>query len=260
MDKGHHWLCFLSSYLPHVSYYLREAVSACLRSFYTCLCVYTPLRTHGSSVLKRQSLWKQRPRENCVCVCLRVCVWRRERDERPLLWLHGEWTLLITMKLRSQTFYCRYCRLLPHTHTSSLCLLLFSLAPLLSLPPLSVREGIQCADGASFNKVKCSASVRKISQESRARSFRGDLLRFNLNEGILSSVLSWLQSLLCRVVSSHQGTSDSLSLSLSLSLALSFHSTFCWSLPLVQWLRDACSEWLWTPAVQEVKGEVKHFF
>ncbi len=121
--------------------------------------VFTPLRTHGSSVLKRQSLWKQRPRENCVCVCLRVCVWRRERDERPLLWLHGEWTLLITMKLRSQTFYCRYCRLLPHTHTSSLCLLLFSLAPLLSLSSLS-----------QWGKVFSAPMVRALIRLSAARA------------------------------------------------------------------------------------------
>ncbi len=113
------------------------------------LCLHTSTHTHSSSVLKRQSLWKQRPPEK----------WRRERDELPLLWLHREWTLLITTKLRSQTFYCRYCRLLPHTHTSSLCLLLFSLAPLPSLSSLS-----------QWGKVFSAPTVQALIRLSAARA------------------------------------------------------------------------------------------
>ncbi len=225
---------------------------------YLPLCLHTSTHTRLISFKETVPLKAAAPRE-LLCVCLRVCVWRRERDERPLLAARGVNAVDYNEAPLPDLLLPLLPSAPPHAHLISLPPPFLTRSPPFSFLPLSVREGIQCADGASFNKVKCSASVRKISQESRARSFRGDLLRFNLNEGILSSVLSWSQSLLCRVVSSHQGTSDSL-LSLSLSLSLSFHSTFCWSLPLVQWLRDACSEWLWTPAVQEVKGEVKHFF
>lgn len=140
----------------------------------------------------------------------------------------------------------------PHAHLISLPPPFLTRSPPFSFLPLSVREGIQCADGASFNKVKCRASVRKISQETQARIFRGELLRFNLIRGFCPRFYTRAPGRRACRVEWLVPIKEQVILSLSLS--------FCCSLPLVQWLRDACSEWLRTPAVQEVKEEVKHFF
>lgn len=127
---------------------------------YLPLCLHTSTHTHGSSVLKRQSSWEQRPREKCVCVLACVTEGGRERHTAPPLAAQGVNTVdyneapLTDLLLPSAP---------PHAHLISLPPPFLTHSPPFSFLPLSVREGIQCAVGASFNKVKCRASVRKIS-------------------------------------------------------------------------------------------------
>jgi len=157
------WICF-SPLISHMFLITCEKLCqpVCEILLYLPLCLHTSTHTRLISFKETVLLRAMAPREVCVRACVCDSEREREREIRPLLWLHREWTLLITMKLRSQTFYCRL--LPPHAHLISLPPPFLTRSPPFSFLPLSVREGIQCAFGASFNKVKCRASVRKISR------------------------------------------------------------------------------------------------
>ncbi len=245
MYRGHLWVCF-SPLISHIFLYLREAVSAvCWDPSTPGLYVYTPLRTHSSSFFKRQFLWKQGPpRESdggketsCPssgCTGGERCWLQRSSAPRPFT---------------AATAVCSPTRT-PHLSASS-----FSHS--LPLPSLSSLSQWGKVFSAPTVQALIRLSAARACGRSREQGSLEETPPFQLNEGFLSSVLSWAQSLLCRLVSSYQGkvvSLSSLSLSLSrsllaplslslsslisLSLALFLStSTFCWSLPLVQWPR-----------------------
>jgi len=131
---------------------------------YLPLCLHTSTHTRLISFKETVLLRAMAPREVCVraCVCDSERERERERDTAPPLTAQGVNTVdyneapLTDLLLPSAPP--------PHAHLISLPPPFLTRSPPFSFLPLSVREGIQCAFGASFNKVKCRASVRKISR------------------------------------------------------------------------------------------------